>query len=261
MFRKLGGICFLLVLESVVMLVPSFPKTHKIRKIFNRNNVEVSYSCLPNASSIIKPHNEVTLSCKNHPSEPKCNCRKKDTCPLNGNCLAKHVVYSCNVKTSESEDGLYYIGLTENSFKERWYQHNNTFKNQQKANSTELSKHIWSLKENNTTPTLSWEIIDRARPYRNGSKTCSLCLIYIYICVCVCVCVCVLFKEQPLVVFRRAPNLKDNSVRAKLPRSQTEGVTGCFKYGKIRCQVCSLMPEGSSLNVMFQEGNIILTAI
>ena len=27
-----------------------------------------------------------------------------------------------------------------------------------------------------TTPILSWEIIDRARPYRNGSKTCSLCL-------------------------------------------------------------------------------------
>ena len=26
MFRKLGGICFLLVLESVVMLVPSFFK-------------------------------------------------------------------------------------------------------------------------------------------------------------------------------------------------------------------------------------------
>ena len=25
------------------------------------------------------------------------------------------------------------------------------------------------------TPILSWEIIDRARPYRNGRKTCSLC--------------------------------------------------------------------------------------
>ena len=136
----------------------------------------MSYSCLPNVSSIIKPHNKATLSNKNHPSEPKCNCRKKDACPLNGNCLAGHVIYSCNVRTSESEGGLYYLGLTENTFKERWYQHNNTFKNQQKANYTELSKHIWSLKENNTTPILSWEIIDQARPYRNGSKTCSLCM-------------------------------------------------------------------------------------
>ena len=53
------------------------------------------------------------------------------------------------------------------------------------------------------------------------------------------------FKEQPLVVFRRAPNLKDTLVRAKLPRSQT-GVTSCFKCGKVRCQVCSFMLEGSS---------------
>ena len=43
------------------------------------------------------------------------------------------------------------------------------------------------------------------------------------------------FKEQPLVVFRRAPNLKDKLVTAELPRSQTEGVWGCFKCGKVRC--------------------------
>ena len=43
------------------------------------------------------------------------------------------------------------------------------------------------------------------------------------------------FIEQPLVVFRRASNLKDNLVRAKLPRSQTEGVSGCFKCGKVHC--------------------------
>ena len=62
------------------------------------------------------------------------------------------------------------IGQTDNSFEERLYQHSNTFKNQQKANSTELSKHIWSLKENNTTPILSWEMIDRARLYRMEAK-------------------------------------------------------------------------------------------
>ena len=69
------------------------------------------------------------------------------------------------------------------------------------------------------------------------------------------------FKEQPLVIFRRTPHLKDNLVRAKHPRSQTEGVRGCFKCGKVRCQVCSFTSEGNSLNVMFQEGNIIFRAI
>ena len=48
------------------------------------------------------------------------------------------------------------------------------------------------------------------------------------------------------MVFRRAPSLKDNLVRAKLPRSQTEGVRGCCKFGKVLCQVCSFMSEGST---------------
>ena len=82
----------------LALIDKNFPKTHKLCKIFNRNNVKVSYSCLPNVSTIIKSHNKATLSNKNHPSEPKCNCRKKDACPLNGNCLAKHVIHSCNVR-------------------------------------------------------------------------------------------------------------------------------------------------------------------
>ena len=29
-----------------------FPKGHKLSKLFNRNNVKVSYSCMPNVASI-----------------------------------------------------------------------------------------------------------------------------------------------------------------------------------------------------------------
>ena len=39
-----------------------FPKTNKFHKIFNRNNVKVSYSCLPNFASMIKSHNNRILS-------------------------------------------------------------------------------------------------------------------------------------------------------------------------------------------------------
>ena len=56
------------------------------------------------------------------------------------------------------------------------------------------------------------------------------------------------FKEQPLVVFRRAPNLKDSLVRAKLPMSQTRITKGCFKCGKSHCQVCSSISESSSFS-------------
>ena len=70
-----------------------------------------------------------------------------------------------------------YIGVTENSFKDRLYKHRNSFKHENKINSTELSKHIWVLKKQGiTNPVIKWSIIDYAKPYINGSKRCNLCL-------------------------------------------------------------------------------------
>ena len=50
-----------------------FPKTNKFHKIFNRNNVKVSYSCLPNFSYVIKSHNNRILSELTAQDQPKCN--------------------------------------------------------------------------------------------------------------------------------------------------------------------------------------------
>ena len=43
-------------------------------------------------------------------------------------------------------------------------------------NQTELSNLIWTLTDNGTSYKLSWNIIDRARPYQPGKRTCNLCL-------------------------------------------------------------------------------------
>ena len=163
--------CFLNLIDK------HFPKRHKLHKIFNRNNVKVSYSCLPNVASIVTSHNKTILSNNPTTDSPKCNCRKKESCPLEGNCLDKNVIYRCNLKTDISDDGVNYIGLTENTFKDRLYKHRNSFKYESKANSTELSKHVWQLKNNgNTNPILNWSIVDHSSAYRNGSKMCNLCL-------------------------------------------------------------------------------------
>ena len=82
-----------------------------------------------------------------------------------------------NLTTSEQDVGTNYIGLTENSIKDRIYKHRNSFKYESKANSTELSKYIWDLKKKGINdPSTHWSIIDHARPYVNGSKRCHLCL-------------------------------------------------------------------------------------
>ena len=38
-----------------------FPKSHKLHKLFNRNNLKVSYRSLSNIASIINCHNKKTL--------------------------------------------------------------------------------------------------------------------------------------------------------------------------------------------------------
>ena len=34
-----------------------FPRHHKYGKLFNRNNIKISYSCMPNMASVIRNHN------------------------------------------------------------------------------------------------------------------------------------------------------------------------------------------------------------
>ena len=153
-----------------------FPPSHKFHKVFNRNNVKVSYSCIPSVATIIKSHNRNVLSSKPKPT-PACNCRQKDQCPLQGNCLMESVIYRAKVTTSKEDAGMNYLGLTENSFKDRLYKHKNTFKDERKRKNTELSKFIWNLKEKNIANyEIEWSIIDKARTCKNGSKRCELCL-------------------------------------------------------------------------------------
>ena len=39
-----------------------FPRDHKLYKIFNRNTLKLSYSCMSSMSSVIKQHNYKVLS-------------------------------------------------------------------------------------------------------------------------------------------------------------------------------------------------------
>ena len=101
---------------------------------------------------------------------------KKNDCPLNNNCLTSSVVYNANVTTENDTTGKNYIGLTEGTFKQRYTQHKLSFRNRNYSNSTELSKHIWTLKDNNTNFAINWSILATAPAYSNISKRCHLCL-------------------------------------------------------------------------------------
>ena len=99
----------------------------------------------------------------------------KDDCPLEGKCLTESVIYQATVTRSDTTKQETYVGLTENQFKTRYRSHVSSFKNIKYRNSTELSKHIWTLKDANVQYSIKWKVIKRCRPYSNISKRCNLC--------------------------------------------------------------------------------------
>ena len=156
-----------------------FPKSHHMSKIFNRNNVKVSYCTMNNMNSAINRPNAQILYPKKPPataetSEKTCNCRSTPS-PLHGACLTKCIVYKAIVHTDDPQQEKIYIGST-GEFKKRYRNHKMSFKNIKYSNSTTLSHHIWELKSAKTNYEIKWSIIKRTNAYGNGSKQCNLCL-------------------------------------------------------------------------------------
>ena len=72
------------------------PRHHKLHKIFNTNTLKLSYRCMKIISNVIKQHNATVLSTSTTPKR-LCNCRNKDTCPLDGSCLKQCFIYKAKI--------------------------------------------------------------------------------------------------------------------------------------------------------------------
>ena len=93
------------------------------------------------------------------------------------NVYKSRLVYICKAMTSNNTDNHpHYIGLTENTFKDRFYKHRNSFKYGNKRNTTELSNFVWENKHERTNTNLEWDVLDKASAYNPESKRCRLCL-------------------------------------------------------------------------------------
>ena len=99
-------------------------------------------------------------------NKPKlCNCRNKASCPMQGKCLEQSVIYQATVKCRDNNECATYVGLMENEFKTCYRNHTASFRNKASKNSTELSKYVWSLKDNNIDFVIKWQSIAPAKPY------------------------------------------------------------------------------------------------
>ena len=115
---------------------------------------------MPNIASITNSRSKKIIN-KNipKPTVPTCSCCSKTSCLLNGDCFQSSVVYICKVDTPNIiKNHPHYIDLTENTFKDRFYKHKNSFKYEIKRNATELLNFVWENKHANTKANLAWNI-------------------------------------------------------------------------------------------------------
>jgi len=161
------------------LLKKHFPKNNKLYKIFNRNNVKLSYSCMRNMGAIISAHNKAILNKSERVQS--CNCRVKLNCPLQNKCLTQKVIYKADVENDIDTEKKFYIGLTEGSFKTRYSNHKKSFTHQKYQKETELSKYIWELKEQQKDPSVNWSVIKvvNTKSFANYCKLCLMEKLYI----------------------------------------------------------------------------------
>ena len=130
----------------VKLISKHFPPNHKFVKIFNKNAMKLSYSCMLNIRSKINGHNKKILQPK--PAEPQklCNCFVKEDSPLDGLCLKSSILYQATtIKCSDSKQKRC-KGICQTTFKKRYAKYKNSVNFINSKNGTSLSIEYWTVK-------------------------------------------------------------------------------------------------------------------
>ena len=135
---------------------------------------------MDNVKNIISSHSKKIINSGNEENGKTCNCKNKSDCPLDNKCLINKIVYKAEIETNNDTNELstkVYFGISETEFKSRYNNHTMSFRNRTHENDTELSKYIWSLKDENKDFDIKWSILKKSSGYSIISKSCNLCLL------------------------------------------------------------------------------------
>ena len=106
--------------------------------------------------------------------ESTCNCRDASSCPVQGKCLLRNVIYEAKVTTER--ETMSYIGQASTSFKTRFNQHKSDMNLKEMRQKTRLSTYVHELKDKKIPYSIKWSIIRQAQPYSPMAKRCNLCI-------------------------------------------------------------------------------------
>ena len=78
--------------------------------------------------------------------EEGCNCRDRNSCPLDGKCLTPNIIYKAQILSKQlNYKQKNYIGTTETDFEHRFSNHTKSFNFEHYESDTELSKEYWTI--------------------------------------------------------------------------------------------------------------------
>ena len=164
--------------EFLSLLDTSFPPDNPLHKLFTRQTVKLSYRCMPNMAKAVSGHNAKPLR-EDRPLDVQqmCNCRGgPQNCPVGGKCLMEGVVYEATITQVPSGHKETYTGVTARSFKVRFYEHNTDMRKVNSRIKSNLSSHVWDLKDSGINFKVSWKTKERSSAYNSTTKKCRICL-------------------------------------------------------------------------------------
>ena len=104
--------------------------------------------------SIISLHNKHILN--SNSTENGCNCNKRDQCPLENKCLTPRTVYRADVTNNKTDQHIYYYGISDTPFKDRYGNHKASFRHRSHLTASDLFKYYWILVDNGAVPTIKF---------------------------------------------------------------------------------------------------------
>ena len=113
-----------------------FARNNSFHKVFSNKTIKISYSCMWNISSIIASHSKSILRPK---ATYSCNCRNKESCPLQNQCLTPKVIYEAAVVNDIDDKKRVYFGASDTTLLQ-YCNHTRDFNYGRYSECTELSK-------------------------------------------------------------------------------------------------------------------------
>ena len=108
-----------------------------------------------------------------------CNCRTKESCPLDDKCWQTCIIYKADVISNK--DSHIYCGASYTNLKFQYNYQTNSFRHRHHEQDKERSKHIWQLQDKSINFTLKWSITAYVSTQRCGSRRCDLFLMEKYL--------------------------------------------------------------------------------